>query len=47
MKDKEETITFRISKEMKDKLMAQAEKEGRSLSNLIVHLLSKAMKHNK
>lgn len=47
MKGKEEIITFRLSKEMKDKLMAQAKKDDRSLSNLIVHLLSKAMKYKK
>ncbi len=42
MKEKETTITFRTTEELKAKLQAMAEKEQRSLSNMIELLLKKA-----
>ena len=37
------TFTFRLSKELRAQLEAQAAKEGRSLSNLIVLLLKQGL----
>ncbi|MBS1612081.1 MAG: hypothetical protein JST49_04620 [Bacteroidetes bacterium] len=42
MKEKETTITFRTTVELKEKLQAMAEKEQRTLSNMIELLLKKA-----
>jgi|JI6StandDraft_1071083.scaffolds.fasta_scaffold55199_3 predicted HicB family RNase H-like nuclease len=36
-------MTIRISKSLKDKLEQMANKDGRSLSNLIVYILDKAV----
>lgn len=41
--NKDTTITIRISKSLKDKLEQMANKDGRSLSNYIIQLLSKAI----
>lgn len=46
MKEKETTITFRTMVELKEKLQAMAEKEQRTLSNLIEILLKKATDNN-
>jgi len=45
--NKEATITFRTSQELKNKLEMMAEKEHRTLSNLIEYLLEKATKEKK
>lgn len=42
MEGKETTITFRTTEELKKKLQAMAEKEQRTLSNMIEILLKKA-----
>ena len=42
MKEKETTITFRTTEELKAKLQAMADKESRTLSNMIQFLLEKA-----
>jgi predicted transcriptional regulator len=48
MKDnKNTTITFRTSEELRKKLEAMAAKEHRTLSNLIEYLLEKATKEKK
>lgn len=44
MPDKRISYTFRIPVELRDKLQAKADAEGRSLSNYIIYLLSKAVK---
>jgi uncharacterized protein (DUF1778 family) len=46
MKDssKTESITFRTNKELKDMLQAMANKESRTLSNMIELLLETALK---
>lgn len=41
--NKETTITFRLSDELKKKLELMAAKEQRSVSNYIVYLLDKAI----
>lgn len=41
--NKDTTITIRISKALKDKLESMANKDGRSLSNYIINLLTKAI----
>jgi hypothetical protein len=38
--DKTEPVNFRCPVELLDKLKRQAEKEGRTLSNMIVRILS-------
>jgi antitoxin component of RelBE/YafQ-DinJ toxin-antitoxin module len=44
MKDsKTESITFRTTKELKDALQMMADKENRTLSNMIELLLEKAI----
>ncbi len=43
MKEKETTITFRTTEELKAKLQAMADKENRTLSNMIQTLLEKAV----
>jgi predicted HicB family RNase H-like nuclease len=45
--NKNTTITFRTSEELRKKLEAMAAKENRSLSNLIEYLLEKATKEKK
>jgi predicted HicB family RNase H-like nuclease len=45
--NKETTITFRTSEELKKKLEAMATKEHRSLSNFIEYILEKAAKQKK
>lgn len=45
--NKASTITFRTSEELRKKLEAMAEKEHRTLSNLIEYLLEKATKEKK
>ena len=46
MKDnKTESVTFRTSKELKEALMKMAEKENRTLSNMIEMLLEQAVKN--
>lgn len=45
--NKETTITFRTSDELKKRLEARASKEYRTLSNLIEYLLDKATKDKK
>ena len=42
MKEKETTITFRTTEELKKKLQVMADKENRTLSNMIELLLKKA-----
>jgi predicted transcriptional regulator len=44
---KETSITFRVTEELKKKLEAMAEKESRSLSNMIQFILEKATKERK
>ena len=41
------TITFRTTEELKKKLEVMAEKEHRTISNLIEYLLEKATKEKK
>ena len=45
--NKETTISFRTSEELKKKLEAMAVKEHRTLSNLIEYILEKATKEKK
>jgi predicted HicB family RNase H-like nuclease len=45
--NKNTTITFRTSEELKKKLEAMAAKEHRTLSNYIEYLLEKAAKEKK
>ena len=45
--NKDTTITFRTSEELKSKLEEMASKEQRSLSNYIVYLLEKIVKGRK
>lgn len=45
--NKETTITFRTSLDLKKKLESMAAKEHRTLSNLIEYLLEKATKEKK
>ena len=45
--NKDTTVTFRISEELKKKLETMAKKEQRSLSNYIVYLLDKFIKEKK
>lgn len=45
--NKDTTITFRTSEELRKKLEAMAAKEHRTLSNLIEFLLEKATKEKK
>ncbi len=45
--NKETTITFRTSEDLRKKLEAMAAKEHRTLSNLIEFLLEKATKEKK
>jgi len=45
--NKDTTITFRTSEELKKKLETMAVKEHRSISNLIEFLLEKAVKEKK
>lgn len=45
--NKETTITFRTTNELRKALEDMAAKEHRTLSNLIEHLLSKAIKGKK
>jgi len=45
--NKDTTITFRTSEELKKKLETMAAKEHRSISNLIEFLLDKATKEKK
>ena len=45
--NKDTTITFRTSEELRKKLEAMAAKEHRNLSNLIEYLLDKAIKEKK
>ena len=45
--NKDTTITFRTSEELRKKLEAMAVKEHRTLSNLIEYLLEKATKEKK
>lgn len=45
--NKDTTITFRISEDLKKKLESMASKENRSLSNYIITLLVKAIEKNK
>jgi predicted transcriptional regulator len=45
--NKDTTITFRTSEELRKKLEAIAAKEHRTLSNLIEYLLEKATKEKK
>ena len=40
-------FTFRIPGELREKLEERAEREGRSLSNLIIFLLREAVKDDK
>jgi predicted transcriptional regulator len=47
MKDKETSITFRTTEELKAKLQAMADKENRTLSNMIELLLSKSVESSK
>lgn len=47
MQGKETSITFRTTEELKAKLQAMAEKEQRTLSNMIQILLEKAIKDKK
>ena len=44
MSDKRESYTFRIPIELREELQKRADKEGRTLSNYIIYLLSKAVK---
>ena len=41
---KSETLSFKVTEEMKRKLEAKAVKEGRSLSNLVQQILTKEVK---
>lgn len=41
--NKDTTITFRISDDLKKKLESMAKKEQRSLSNYIIYLLNKTL----
>lgn len=43
--NKEVSITFRTTKEMKETLILMADKESRSLSNMIQLLLEQALKN--
>jgi predicted HicB family RNase H-like nuclease len=43
MSDKTESYTFRIPSYLREKLELRAAEEGRSLSNLIIFLLKKAV----
>lgn len=45
--NKDSTITFRTSEELRKKLETMAAKEHRTLSNLIEYLLEKATKEKK
>ncbi len=45
--NKDTTITFRTSEELKKKLEVMANKEHRTISNLIEFLLEKATKEKK
>jgi predicted HicB family RNase H-like nuclease len=45
--NKDTTITFRISEDLKKKLESMAAKEQRSLSNYILYLLDKVVKEKK
>lgn len=45
--NKDTTITFRTSEELRKKLETMAAKEHRTLSNLIEYLLEKATKEKK
>lgn len=45
--NKDTTITFRTTEELKKKLEAMAAKEHRTISNLIEYLLEKATKEKK
>lgn len=45
--NKDTTITFRTSEELRKKLEAMAAKEHRTLSNLIEYILEKATKEKK
>jgi predicted HicB family RNase H-like nuclease len=45
--NKDTTITFRTSEELKKKLEVMAAKESRSLSNFIELILEKAVKEKK
>lgn len=47
MKNETVTFTFRISKELKEELRKQAEKENRTLSNFIVTELIECLKNKK
>jgi predicted transcriptional regulator len=47
MKDKETSITFRTTEELKSKLQAMADKEKRTLSNMIEVLLEKGLETSK
>lgn len=47
MQGEETSITFRTTEELKAKLQAMAEKEQRTLSNMIQILLEKAIKEKK
>jgi len=47
MKDKETSITFRTTEELKANLQAMADKEKRTLSNMIEVLLEKAIETSK
>ena len=38
-----DSIHFRLTKELRAQLEAQAAKEGRTLSNLIVHMLKEGL----
>jgi len=44
---KSETLSFKVTEEMKRKLEAKASKEGRSVSNLIQQILAKEVKKQK
>ena len=43
MSQKTESYTFRIPVELREKLQKKADAEGRSLSNYIIYLLTKAV----
>jgi predicted HicB family RNase H-like nuclease len=45
--NKDTTVTFRISEDLKKKLEVMASKENRSLSNYIITLLAKAIEKSK
>ena len=45
--NKDTTITFRTSEELRKKLEAMAAKEHRTLSNLVEYLLEKSTKEKK